>query len=94
MESEILLLPIGKSDGAYSCPTIILKVAKRIISIPLMEIMYASIREGAYPNKLKLIMTRAVPIFKSGDDSDPNNYRPISPSFFAREFLKKACTNV
>ena len=59
-----------------------------------MEIMYASIREGAYPNKLKLIMTRAVPIFKSGDDSDPNDYRPISPSFFAREFLKKACTNV
>ena len=93
MESEILLLPIGKSDGAYSCPTIILKVAKRLISIPLLEIMYASILEGAYPNKLKLIMTRAVPIFKSGDYSDPNNYRPISPSFL-QEFLKKACKNV
>lgn len=57
-----------------------------------MEIMNASILEGAYPNKLKL--TRAVPIFESGDDSDHNNYRPISPSLFSRAFLKNACTNV
>ena len=51
-----------------------------------MEITNASILEGAYPYKLNL--TRAVPIFKSGDDSDPNNYRPISPLFMLREFLK------
>ena len=92
MEFEILLLPIGKSHGAYSCRTIILKVSKRLISIPLMEITNASILEEAYPYKLNL--TRAVPIFKSGDDSDPNNYRPISPLFMLREFLKNACTNV
>lgn len=92
MEFEILLLPIGKSHGAYSCPTIISKVAKRLISIPLMEITNASILVGAYPKKLNL--TRAVPIFKSGDDSDPNNYCPISPLFMLREFLKNACTNV
>ena len=90
MESEILLLPVGKSDGAYSCPKIILKVAKRLISIPLMEIMYASILDGTYPNKLKLIMKRAVPIFfKSGDDSDPNNYRPISPLIFCKRIFEK-----
>lgn len=38
IESEISLLPIGKSHGAYSCPTIILKVAKCLTSRPLMEI--------------------------------------------------------
>ena len=92
MEFEILLLPIGKAHGAYSCPTIILKVAKRLKSIPLMEITNASILVGAFPEKLNL--TRAVPIFKSGDDSDPSNYRPISPLFMLREFLKNACTNV
>ena len=37
----------------FNCPTIILKVEKRLISIPLMEIMNASILEGAYPNKMK-----------------------------------------
>ena len=57
-----------------------------------MEITNASILVGAYPKKLNL--TRAVPIFKSGDNSDPNNYRPISPLFMLREFLKNACTNV
>ena len=31
----------------------------------------ASILEGSYPDKLKL--SKVVPIFKSGDDSDPNN---------------------
>ena len=70
-----------------NCRTIILKVEKRSISIPRMEIMNASILEGAYPNKLKL--TRAVPIFESGDDSDPNNYRPISPLFIFKSIFKK-----
>lgn len=87
MESETLLLAIVKSHGAYSCPTIIFKVAKRSISIPLMEITNASILEGAYPSELK--MTRAVPIFKSGDDSDPNNCRPISPLFMFKRIFEK-----
>lgn len=89
MESEILLLPIGKSDEDFilNCPTIILKVTKRLISIPLMEIMNASVLEGAYPNKLKL--TSAVPVFKRGDDSDPYNYRPMSPLFIFKSIFEK-----
>ena len=35
-----------------------------------MGIMNASILEGSYPDKSKL--AKVVPIFKSGDDSDPN----------------------
>ena len=34
-------------------------------------------------------MTRVVPIFKSGDDSDPNNYRPISPLIFCKRIFEK-----
>ena len=52
-----------------------------------MEITNASILVRAYPKKLNL--TRAVPIFKSGDDSDPNNYRPISPLYVKRIFGKR-----
>ena len=97
-ESEISLLPIEKSHGVYSCPTIILKVAKCLISRPLMELMNASILEGAYPDKLKL--AKVILIFKSGDDSDPNNnnyyYCPtVYPSpLFSIEFQKGSCTNV
>lgn len=43
-----------------------------------MGIMNASILEGSYPDKLKL--AKMVPIFKSGDDSDPNNYIVLCPS--------------
>ena len=31
---------------------------------------------GRYPSKLK--MAKVIPIFKADDDTDPNNYRPIS----------------
>ena len=49
--------------------------------------MNASILEGTYPDKLKL--AKVIPIFKSGDDFDPNNYRPISLlSVFNRIFEK------
>ena len=43
---------------------------------PLMEIVNTSILEGTFPKKLKL--AKVVPVFKSGEDTDPNNYRPIS----------------
>ena len=55
-----------------------------------MGIMNASILEGCYPDKLKL--AKVVPIFKSGDDSDPNNYCPMS--LLSIEFLKNSFTNV
>ena len=55
-----------------------------------MRIMNASILEGSYPEKLKL--AEVIPIFKSGDDSDPNNYCPMS--LLSVEFLKISFTNV
>ena len=47
-----------------------------LLVFALMEIMNASILEGTFPSKLKL--AKVVPVFKSGEDTDPNNYCPIS----------------
>ena len=69
-------LSSNKSHRVYSCPVSILKVAKCFISQLLMEIMNTSILEGTFPKKLKL--AKVVPVFKSDEDTDPNNYRPIS----------------
>ena len=41
-----------------------------------MQIFNKSIDLGMFPSKLK--MAKVIPIFKSDDNTDPNNYRPIS----------------
>ena len=76
VESEISLLSSNKSPGVYSCCVSILKAAKCFISQPLMKIMNTSILQGTFPKKLRL--AKVVPVFKSGEDTDPNNYHSIS----------------
>ena len=52
-----------------------------------MEITNNSILQGTFPGKLKL--AKVVPVYKSDDATDPNNYRPISLlSIFNRIFEK------
>ena len=61
IELEILLLLTGKSHRI--CPAIILKIAKSIVSEPLIEIMNNSVLEGVYLDKLK--MAKVVPILEA-----------------------------
>ena len=42
----------------------------------MANIFNASIQLGIYPSKLK--HAKVIPIYKDGDETDPNNYRPIS----------------
>ena len=76
VKSEILSLPNNKSHGWYSSPTKLLKCWIDIIAPVLSEVFNTSISLGRYPTKLKL--SRIGPVFKSDDETDPNNYRPIS----------------
>ena len=73
---EILSLSNNKSHGLYSCPAQLLKCASNIFSPLLAEIVNISISLGAYPSKLKL--SKITAIFKSDDETDALNYRPIS----------------
>ena len=55
--------------------------------VVLTDILNTSIRLGTYPSKLK--MAKIIPVFKGDDDTDTNNYRPISLlSNFNRVFEK------
>ena len=84
---EIIMLTPSKSFGLYSCPIPILKCASHIISKPLSEIFNISVTKGIYPQKLKI--AKVIPVYKSEDETDPNNYRPISLlSIFNRIFEK------
>ena len=84
---EILPMSNNKSYGFYSCPVSILKHASDIISDVLTKIFNKSIDLGTFPSKLK--MAKVLPIFKSDDNTDPNNYRPtFLLSCFNRIFEK------
>ena len=75
IDSEIMTIQLNKAHGLYSFPTRILRSAKHIISQPLSMLINKSIEYGTYPSKLKL--AKVILIYKSGDESDPSNYRPI-----------------
>ena len=84
---EILSMPQNKSYGFYSFPVSVLKDTNEILSEVLSNIFNKSIELGTFPSKLK--MAKVIPIFKSDDETDPNNYRPISLlSCFNRIFEK------
>ena len=65
-----------KSPGLDNFPGNLLKIAAVILAPSLTKIFNKSLCTGIYPNNWKL--ARVVHIFKSGDRSDMNNYRPIS----------------
>ena len=87
VELEIMATPNNKAYGLYSCPSFILKLSKQFICKPLSELINKSVQLGEYPRKLKV--AKITPIFKSDDETDSNNYRPISLlSIFNRIFEK------
>jgi len=53
----------------------------------LAGIINMSVQEGVFPSKLK--QAKVIPVYKSDDETDPGNYRPISLlSLFKRIFEK------
>ena len=73
---QILFIQNNKFYGLYSSPIKLLKCASSIIAPILSEILNISVTLGKYPSSLKL--SKIIPIFKSGEDNDANNYRRIS----------------
>ena len=87
IEREILSIPRNKAYGLYSCPIHTLSGSKHIISGPLSNIFNISVQEGVFPSKLK--QAKVISVYKSDDETDPGNYRPISLlSIFNRIFEK------
>ena len=92
LKLEISSISNNKSYGLYSSPTKLLKLSKDIIAPVISETFNTSVKLGIYPSKLK--MPKIIPIFKSNDETDPNNYRPIISllSNYNRIFPRKLCT--
>ena len=84
---EILATPSNKVYGLYSCPVHLLKSVRHSLSPLLAALMNKSISTGIYPHLLK--HAKVIPVYKTGEETDPCNYRPISLlSVFNRLFEK------
>jgi len=77
----------NSSAGWDGIPTFAAKKCVESFIEPLTYLINSSFTEGIFPSELKL--ARVVPIFKAGDPTQVNNYRPISVlSFFSKIFEK------
>jgi len=65
-----------KSFNLSSVPTFVLKHCADLLSPVITELFNMSVRVGKFPSNLKI--ARVVPVFKTGERNQTNNYRPIS----------------
>ena len=64
------------STGYDNFSTKFIKISSSILAPALTKIFNLAIKAGTYPSKLKI--AKVIPIFKKGDPTSINNYRPIS----------------
>ena len=77
----------NSSSGYDEFPPFVGKSCVEAYIKPLTHLINVSLKSGVFPSELKL--AKVVPIFKAGDTSAINNYRPISVlSFFSKVYEK------
>lgn len=62
--------------GYDELPTKLIKKCAGVISFPLCHLVNISMVEGIFPKSLKKSIL--IPLYKKGNQEDPNNYRPVS----------------
>ena len=76
IKSKLINLDCNKSMGPDSIPACILKNSADIFAPILLDIFEISYRDGIVPDQMKV--ANIVPLFKAGDRTICNNYRPVS----------------
>jgi hypothetical protein len=82
---QLCNLDVNKATGTDEIPSRLIKLAGMSIVTPITYIINLSLSTGIFPDRWK--HARLCPIFKSGDRSEPCNYRPIS----ILQVLSKLC---
>jgi hypothetical protein len=80
-----------KSEDLYGISMCNLKLFIPALINPLYHIIFKSFETGEFPSQLKI--AKIIPLYKSGDKTLPDNYRPISllPNF--SKIIEKVMSN-
>lgn len=76
VRDALRMLKAKKSCGPDGIPSYITKGCADLLVTPLTHIINTSIQSGVFPSKWK--MANVSPIFKTGDEAEISNYRPIA----------------
>ena len=71
-----LFMTLDKNKSSIDIPNNLIKLTAEPLSAPFTKIYNKSIQTGVVPNILKV--SQVTPVYKSGDVTNPGNYRPIS----------------
>ena len=83
----LLQVDASKATGSDRIPGSVLKECAYVLAYSLAVLFCASLRTGVVPSAFKL--ASVVPLYKSGDPSLANNYRPVSLLPIISKLLEK-----
>ena len=90
---NIISIMKNSASGFDELPAFIMKQCSKLYAKPLCHVLSLSIRQGVFPNELKL--AKVLPIYKSDDKRQLKNYRPFSVlPFFSKIFEKVVADSV
>ena len=84
-------MTLDKNKSAIDIPNNLIKLAAEPLSALFTKIYNESIQTGVVPNILKV--SQVTPVYKSGDVTNPGNYRPISVLSPFSKILEKLVYN-